>query len=179
MDSSSGTGRAYSSSRSDRFNKSSPEVLESTYDAWQNVRDVSNGNQRQHQFRFENFDITNDETQTAINANNDNEERDEEILEITHDEWHKARNVSKVKAKQREASPEIYEITAGMWRKNVSENDAKQNEVYPGSLASIKQEMRDLESYMSDEAHAQTLPATDKEWAILQEQLGQWSSSSV
>ncbi|KAK5791857.1 hypothetical protein VI817_007166 [Penicillium citrinum] len=82
-----------------------------------------------------------------------------------------------VKRKQREASPEIYEITAGLWRKDVSENDAKQNEVHPGSLASINQEMRDLESYMSDETHAQTLPTTDEEWAILQEQLGQWSSS--
>lgn len=37
--------------------------------------------------------------------------------------------------------------------------------------------MSDLESYMSDETHAQTLPTTDEEWAILQEQLGQWSSS--
>lgn len=177
MDSSSGTGRAYRASRSDRFNRSSPEALESTYGEWHNAKDISNGNQRQHQFKCEKFGITNDEWQNAINAKKDNEQRDEEILETTHDEWYRARNVSKVKGKQREASPEIYEITAALWRKDVSENDAKQNEVHPGSLASINQEMRDLESYMSDETHAQTLPTTDEEWAILQEQLGQWSSS--
>ncbi|KAJ5227634.1 uncharacterized protein N7469_007640 [Penicillium citrinum] len=98
MDSSSGTGRAYRASRSDRFNRSSPEEFESTYG-------------------------------------------------------------------------ECWPVAKGC------ENDAKQNEVHPGSLASINQEMRDLESYMSDETHAQTLPTTDEEWAILQEQLGQWSSS--